>query len=114
MPGTSPRTVRSLLVIRQPASSLSKLTTAVTSSRFGGVPFFASPFENAIEKQAACAAATSSSGLVWPAGPPVRDAQLTGRRVIEPEVTYVICPEPDTRSPLHVAWACRDTAMRIL
>src|SRR4051794_25513131 len=98
MPGTSPRTVRSLLVRRQPASSLSKLTTAVTSSLFGGVPFFASPFENAIEKHAACAAATSSSGLVWPSGLPVRDAQLTGSLVIEPDVTEVTCPEPDKRS----------------
>ena len=43
-----------------------KSTSALVSSEVGGVPALARPLENAIEKQAECAAAISSSGLVLP------------------------------------------------
>ena len=46
------------------------VTVADVESRSGGVPAFASPEESAIEKQEACAAAISSSGLVFPPAPP--------------------------------------------
>ena len=87
MPGTSPRTVMSLLAIFQPASPLSKVITALTSSCVAGVPFLASRDENAIEKQAACAAAMSSSGLVRPLCSSVRDAHVTGMRLKAPDET---------------------------
>ena len=68
MPGTTPRTVSALDTTRQPASSLSKVTSAETSRRSGGVPARPRAPDSAIEKQAAWAAATSSSGLVLPSG----------------------------------------------
>ncbi len=49
--------------------------------------FFASRELNAIEKQAAWAAAMSSSGLVRPLCSSVRDAQVTGSRVNAPDET---------------------------
>ena len=45
-----------------------KVTSAWVSSACGGVPAWASPLDSAIEKQAECAAAISSSGLVLPFG----------------------------------------------
>ena len=71
----------------QPASPLSNVTSALTSSRCGGVPFLPSRAENAIEKHDACAAASSSSGLVLPLCSSVRAAQVTGRRVNAPDET---------------------------
>ena len=46
----------------QPASRLSAVTSTSTSRRSTGVPAFARMFEQAIEKQEAWAAASSSSG----------------------------------------------------
>src|SRR5437763_4488400 len=48
----------------QPASCLSKLRLAVVSMRSGVIPALPSSAERAMEKQPACAAAISSSGLV--------------------------------------------------
>ena len=48
----------------QAPSTLSKLTVAVVSMLSGVNPSFAMKSDSAMEKQAACAAATSSSGLV--------------------------------------------------
>ncbi len=64
MPGTFPRRSSSDFVTAHASPTLSKVTVAVTSSCSGGVPFFASPALSAIEKQLACDAASSSSGLV--------------------------------------------------
>ena len=80
MPGTTPRTA-SALDTTVHLSSLSNVTVALTSSRVGGVPALARSLENAIEKQAAWAAATSSSGLVRPSADSVREAQVTGSSV---------------------------------
>src|SRR5262249_8672491 len=87
MLGTSPRTVMSDRAIAQPASRLSNVITTLTDSLFAGVLFLASCELNAIEKQAACAAAMSSSGEVRPWWSSVRDAQVTGSRVNAPDDT---------------------------
>ena len=80
IPGTVPRTVSSLFAIFQPASPLSNVTTALTSSFVAGVEFRASRPDSDIEKQDAWAAAISSSGEVRPLWSSVREAQVTGRR----------------------------------
>jgi REP element-mobilizing transposase RayT len=108
-PGTLPRTVSALFVIPVPGT---KVTTAEVRSRSGGVPAFASPRESAIEKHEACAAAISSSGLVFP--PDVssdRAAQLTSSGPKAPEPTSSIVPDPLIRSPFHVTDARRSAAM---
>jgi hypothetical protein len=87
MPGTSPLTISVLRAIFQPASPLANATTARTSSFEGGVPFLPRRAENAIEKQAAWAAAMSSSGEVRPLCSSVRDAHVTGRRLNAPDET---------------------------
>ena len=51
-------------VTPKPASVLSRWTLAVVSTEVGVKPASARPFEKAIEKQPACAAPISSSGLV--------------------------------------------------
>ena len=87
IPATVPTTVRSLRVIRQPASTLSNVMTHFTASLVAGVLLRASCAESAIEKQDACADATSSSGLVRPLCSSVRDAQVTGWRENAPDDT---------------------------
>ena len=74
IPSTTPRTVSLMPVMPVPGVNS---TSAVVSSDVGGVPALASPFENAIEKHAECAAAMSSSGLVLPLGSSVRAGQDT-------------------------------------
>jgi hypothetical protein len=92
---------------------LSNVTCALTCSSSGGVPAPPSPAESAIAKHEACAAASSSSGEVRPAGCSVRDAQLTGRSVnvaLELELTV---PVPVAKSPVQVIDALRTAAMWI-
>ena len=79
----------------------------MTSSRSGGVPARPSPADSAIEKQAACAAATSSSGLVSPSDVSVRADQDTGSEVNAPDDTADTAPEPVARLPDQVASARR-------
>ena len=89
-----------------------KVTTADVSSRSGGFPALASPCASAIEKQDACAAAISSSGLVFPPGDSSdRAAQLTSSGPNAPEPTSSIVPDPLIRSPFHVTEARRSAAM---
>src|SRR4051812_17371393 len=111
MPGTVPLTLRTEVATFQPASAWSNVISARTSRLVAGVPFLPRRAEKAIEKHAAWAAASSSSGLVLPSCAEVRDAQLMGRREKMPLVTYVIIPEPLTRSPLQTAFAVRTSAM---
>src|SRR5690348_2561437 len=103
MPGTVPTTVRADLVIPVPGT---KVTTAETSSFSAGVSFLASAFENAIEKQAECAPAISSSGLVLPFASSARDGQETGN-VPMPEDSKVVSPEPSNRVPDQTVVALR-------
>ena len=96
---------------RQPASTLSNVTSAEIDRRSGGVPARPSPAENAIAKHAAWAAAKSSSGLVFPPGSSVRAGQLTGTSVKIPLETALTVPLPVARSPDHTASARRTCAM---
>src|SRR4029079_13501374 len=87
MPGTLPRTVSALGPTFQPAATLSKVTSAAPSRRPRGVPARPSRADSAIEKHAACAAATSSSGLVSPSDDSVRADQDTGSEENAPDAT---------------------------
>jgi REP element-mobilizing transposase RayT len=62
-PGTRPRTVSAIAVIPVPGTNV---TDADVANRSGAFPPSASPCASAIEKHEACAAAISSSGLVFP------------------------------------------------
>ncbi len=67
IPGTSASVTRSMRGIEKPSAPFSRCTLAVVWTRLGGKPACARPCDRAIEKQPACAAAISSSGLVpWP------------------------------------------------
>ena len=64
-----------------------------TSSHSGGVPARASSLPSEVTKQVACAAASSSSGLVFPSGSPTREAIVVGG-ANDPELTPVTTPAP--------------------
>src|SRR5919112_3150044 len=49
----------------------------------------------------------SSSGLVWPSGRSVREAQVTGRSCAAPLLASSKVPEPSCRFPLHTTLARR-------
>src|SRR3954453_7603202 len=66
-------------MILMPASPLSAVTVAVTSVLAAEPPLRPMVAVSAIAKQAACAAAISSSGLVTPSASPMRRGKLTGR-----------------------------------
>src|SRR5215207_4473776 len=63
-----------------------------------------------MEKQAAWAAAMSSSGLVLPLAASVRAFHVTSN-VPRPEVARLVVPEPSVRLPFHTAFAERVAAM---
>src|SRR5918911_822271 len=107
-PGTEPVTVSADFVIPVPGT---KVTVADVSSRSGAWPSFASPFERAIAKHAAWAAAISSSGLVLPCASSARFAQSTSSGPSTPLVTDSIVPWPLIRSPCHVTLAFRSVAI---
>jgi hypothetical protein len=62
-------------------------------------------------KQAECAAATSSSGLVLPSEDSVLADQVTGRSANEPDVIALTAPDPVASGPDQVASALRMAAM---
>ncbi|MDB5553676.1 MAG: hypothetical protein JWL86_3660 [Rhizobium sp.] len=64
MPGTVPTSSMVLLLMVAPPPLISRSIVAVASSLVAGVPFSARKAESCMEKQPACAAAISSSGLV--------------------------------------------------
>ena len=64
-----------------------------------------------MQKHAAWAAATNSSGLVFPPESSVLAAQLTGRSVNNPLLTALTTPPPDMRSPSQVASALRTASI---
>src|SRR5262245_38402103 len=89
-----------------------KLTVAEVFSCSGGVPSLARPNDSAIEKQVACAAAISSSGLVLPdSSGSEREAQVTSRPPSAPLPVESIRPDPSIRPPFQVTSACRPTAI---
>src|SRR5436189_1987487 len=89
----------------QPASVLSKFRVAFVSIRSGWYPSFSSSLDKAIEKQPACAAATSSSGFV-PGVSPNRVAKLYGMPLRAP-LNVDTVPFPSFRPPFHCALARR-------
>ena len=93
IPGTRPVTVSAERVTVGASSTLSSVTTAVTSSCSGSLPPCVSSCESAIEKQEACAAAISSSGLVLPSERSVREAHVTGSSPSAP-LPLVSVPSP--------------------
>src|SRR6266851_1673520 len=102
---TFPVTSSALAVTVHESPTLSKVTVAVASSRCGGVPAFASPAERAMQKQLACDAASSSSGLVFPSGASVRAAHDTARSLNLWLESALTDPEPLSRSPFQIAFA---------
>ena len=87
-----------------------KVTVADVSSCSGAWPLCARPFDSAIEKHVACAAAISSSGLVNSALSLERAAHETSCSPILPVVVDVILPLPSVRLPFHVTSALRSVA----
>src|SRR5260370_234219 len=63
-PGTLPRTVSAILVIWGAPCTISIVHAAVVSTLAAGFPERSSPAASAMLRQAACAAAISSSGFV--------------------------------------------------
>jgi len=107
--GTFPTTSRWMEVTVHPASVLSKFNLAFVSMESGVNPSFPSSPERAIEKQPACAAATSSSGFV---------PFAFSNRVVNPYAAFESAPLaeettpfPSFRPPFHIALANR--SMRI-
>src|SRR5216684_6944342 len=64
MPGTTASVSRSIGLMAKPPGTWLKWTRAVVCTLVGVKPALASAFDSAIEKQPACAAPISSSGLV--------------------------------------------------
>ena len=89
-----------------PPGSGPNVTLALTSSFVAGAPAFATRAESAIEKQLACAAARSSSGLVAPSAPvpSVRSFHDVAACRSAPLLSDTV-PLPVCRSPCQVAFA---------
>src|SRR5712691_10367745 len=81
--------------------------------RLAGLPCLPRPLESAIEKQLACAAARSSSGVVWLAAPSVRAFQLRFASLNVP-LWALMRPLPDIRSPSHDAVARLSIALLLV
>src|SRR5205807_4634486 len=73
MPGTTASVSRSMGLMAKPPGTGLKWTRAVVCTLVGVKPALASAFDSAIEKQPACAAPMSSSGLVPTVSSPMRD-----------------------------------------
>src|SRR3984893_5983283 len=100
MPGTSPSVSSSIFVIAKPSRAGPKLTVAAVWIRVGGCPATVKAAETAIEKQAAWAAAISSSGFV-PVPSSKRDLyEYCPSKAPLPSLRL---PAPDFRSPRHSA-----------
>jgi len=89
------------------------VTSAEVSIALGGVPALASAPDRDIEKHVACAAPSSSSGLVLPLAASALEGQLTSN-VPTPEDSRVTWPAPSRREPSQWAWAVRVVAMLVL
>src|SRR3954449_9335134 len=106
-PSTSPRTVSLMPVIVGAPSFWPSVTSAVTSSACGVPPAFAISLDRAMEKQAECAAAMSSSGLVTP---PASSAARFGKftsKVPTLELDSSTWPDPSCRVPFQAVRAVR-------
>jgi hypothetical protein len=74
------------------------------------LPAFVSALDNAIEKHDECAAAMSSSGLVFPFAASEREGHDTSN-VPTPELSSVTWPEPSNSEPCQTVVAFRVVAM---
>jgi len=110
IPGTFPVTRSSIVTTFHASPTLSNVAVASTDNRVGGFCWRPSPAESAMQKQAACAAASSSSGLVFPPDASVRDAQETAVSGSPPLMPFTR-PCPWARSPSHTACAVRFAAI---
>jgi len=100
-PGIRAFTSRWIAVTVQPASSRSMVRFAVVAMDSGVMPALPNSAESAIEKQPACAAATSSSGFVPRA---LSNRVLKEYGVCESTPLSVdIVPFPSLRLPCHTA-----------
>src|SRR6266851_5477493 len=98
MPGTQPFTSSALDLTSKPPPCLGPNSTVqLVSTFFGGLPPLARPLESAMLKQLACAAASSSSGVVWFGAPSVRALQLRFASLNVP-LCALVRPLPDMRS----------------
>src|SRR6218665_3460937 len=70
--------------------------------RSGGLPASVRACESAIEKQDACAAASSSSGFVVFSVPNERAFHVSGK-VAVPEESSTTVPSPSSSAPFHTA-----------
>src|SRR2546425_7377360 len=103
-PGTLPSVARSIRVMPQPCSVLSKWTVAVVRISCGLWPACESALANAMEKQPACAAPISSSGLV--PGP----SSIRLLKEYDPSKAPLpsrIVPDPSCSDLCHLASAVR-------
>src|SRR5712691_6497707 len=108
IPSTRPVTSSFIAVIPVPGTNVD---VAFTFSRSGGLPASARPWERAIEKHDACAAAISSSGLVRPfSSGSDREAQVMSAPLSAPLPVNSILPVPLSRFPLHDTCAVRSAA----
>src|SRR5258706_10619762 len=89
-------------VIRGAPSPMSGVAEARVSTRVTGVPAFSRPADKAILKQAACAAAINSSGLV-PFDPPKRVPKLKGP--LKAPLSALNVPLPSLSFPSQAALA---------
>src|SRR4051812_40499641 len=89
-----------------PDSPLSAVTVAVMSVLPIEPPLRPTVAFSAIAKQAACADATSSSGLVCPAGSPMHAGNVTGSA--NAPLPALTCPLPSMIEPVHSTSACRE------
>src|ERR1041384_6553794 len=105
MPGTSPSTSSSDDFTSNPPPCFGPNSTVQVTESFRALwPALARPLENAIEKHDACAAASSSSGVVCAWAPSVRAFQLRLADLNAP-LDAVVVPLPPIRSPSQVALA---------
>jgi len=76
-PGTAARRVMSIPEISAPAALVESVTSALTSMLSAVMPSWPSTPDRFIARQAECAAAISSSGLVLPSGDSNRLGNVT-------------------------------------
>ena len=86
--------------------ALSADTVAVTCVLAIEPPLRPTVALSAIAKHAACAAATSSSGLVCPAGSPIRDGNVTGS--VNAPLPAFACPLPSMIEPVQSTVTLRE------
>src|ERR1035441_5936289 len=103
-PGTLAVGVSAILVIAKPPSTLPSVTAALVSIFSGVCPAAPNCAPSAIEKQLACAAAISSSGVVPESAPSKRVANEYFALLSKP-VAVEIVPLPSFSEPVHTALA---------